>query len=135
MKRTADQPVADERSNLRRILLVCLCAMCAAPTPGDIGGCGTPPRLLDGEKFFTKKQELDCAACRSCDLSSNACELSCDEALIQSEFPEGCFPLVFDGEVCLRALSYSTCDDYAAYMSDAAPSIPTECDFCPGEQP
>jgi hypothetical protein len=50
---------------------------------------------------------------------------------VPSEFPKGCFPLVHDGEVCLRALSYSTCDEYVEYLDDRVPRIPTECNFCP----
>jgi hypothetical protein len=41
--------------------------------------------------------------------------------------------LVHDGEVCLRALEVAACDDYALFMDDVAPSLPTECNFCPAE--
>lgn len=119
--------------NLRRLVLCGLCILCAAPTPGDVGGCGEPPRLLDGSRFFERKQELDCSACRACALGTEACASACLDEPPQAEFPEGCFPLVFDGEVCLRALNYSTCEEYAAYMSDTEPRIPTECDFCPNQ--
>jgi hypothetical protein len=42
-------------------------------------------------------------------------------------------PLVHDGEVCLRALDDAACEDYLEYMSDVAPTVPTECNFCPAE--
>jgi hypothetical protein len=54
----------------------------------------------------------------------------------KAAFPEGCLPLVHDGEVCLRALLYATCAEYEAYVDDARPKVPSECDFCPeGERP
>jgi hypothetical protein len=52
---------------------------------------------------------------------------------LPADFPEGCAPLVHDGEVCLRALHFASCDAYRGYVDDAAPTVPTECDFCPGE--
>lgn len=121
----------------RRLLLSVLCvwcALCAAPTPGDIGGCGTAVEDLDAQAFFAARRAADCDACRECGLSTERCAVACsgesDEA---RTFPEGCFPLVFDGQVCLRALRHSSCEDYAAYVADAAASVPTECDFCPIE--
>ncbi len=120
-------------TSLRR-LLVCgvLGLLCAAPTPGDIGGCGQRAELLDPPIFFASKAKIDCDRCRECGHDSNFCDNTCDaQTPKQTEFPEGCFPLVHDGEVCLRALLHADCDDYASYVSDDAPSVPSECNFCP----
>jgi len=106
-------------------------AFCAAPVPGDVGGCGQEPQELDPEIFFWSKQSIECEHCRDCGLTTAACERACGEVLVQSDFPEACVPLVHDGEVCLRVLDDGDCDDFSAYMSDAAPSVPTECNFCP----
>jgi hypothetical protein len=101
-----------------------------APTPGDIGGCGAPANLLSARQFFQKKRELDCSACRTCGIQNRTCSTVCSDPA-PSEFPRGCFPLVHDGEVCLRALTYSSCDDYQTYLDPRAPRTPSECDFCP----
>jgi hypothetical protein len=114
----------------RRLWLVLLALACLAPTPGDIGGCGQPARLLGPRQFFEKKRALDCAACSVCEIRGRTCSSVCT-APVPTEFPRGCFPLVHDGEVCLRALSYSSCDDYVKYLDDRSPQVPTECDFCP----
>jgi hypothetical protein len=106
-------------------------SFCAAPVPGDIGGCGQEAQELDPIAFFGTKQVFDCEHCRECNIASDACTRACAEELVQSAFPRDCVPLVHDGEVCLRALSDAGCDDYATYMRDAAPVTPTECNFCP----
>jgi hypothetical protein len=106
-------------------------AFCAAPVPGDVGGCGQEAQELDPETFFWSLQHNECERCRDCELSTRACERACQNELTQSEFPADCVPLVHDGEVCLRAMQNASCDDYTEYMSDSAPTIPTECDFCP----
>jgi hypothetical protein len=103
----------------------------AAPTVGDIGSCGQAPDEMDPVKYFTAKEELDCQKCILCELFSEACKRACEPELDQEEFPEDCRPLVHDGEVCLNALKGSGCNVYAGYMSDSAPTIPTECNFCP----
>ncbi len=111
-------------------------AFCAAPVPGDVGGCGQAPQELDPETFFWSLQGTECERCQQCGLETAACERACGELLVQTEFPKDCVPLVHDGEVCLRALQDGSCDDYREYMSDSAPSIPTECNFCPpGAEP
>jgi hypothetical protein len=111
-------------------------AFCAAPVPGDVGGCGQEPQELDPETFFWSLQRSECERCGECELSTRACERACSAELSQTEFPNDCVPLVHDGEVCLRALQNGSCDDYREFMSDSAPTIPTECDFCPvGEAP
>jgi hypothetical protein len=111
-------------------------AFCAAPVPGDVGGCGQDPQELDPETFFWSVQGSECDHCRECGLETAACERACSDTLGQSAFPKDCAPLVHDGEVCLRALQNGSCADFRDYMSDSAPSIPTECNFCPaGGQP
>jgi hypothetical protein len=111
-------------------------AFCAAPVPGDVGGCGQEAQDLDPQTFFLRKQAYECDHCRTCELHTMACERACGDELVQAEFPDGCSPLVHDGEVCLRALDNGSCDDFKGYMSDSAPTIPTECNFCPaGKQP
>ena len=106
-------------------------AFCAAPVPGDVGGCGQDPQQLDPETFFGSLQGTECDHCRQCQLETAACERACGDVIVQTDFPKDCVPLVHDGEVCLRALQDGSCDDYREYMSDSAPSIPTECNFCP----
>lgn len=111
-------------------------AFCAAPVPGDVGGCGQHIQELDPETFFWSLQGTECDHCRTCDITSAACERACADTLMQSAFPKDCAPLVHDGEVCLRALQDGSCSDFRDYMSDSSPSVPTECDFCPaGAQP
>jgi hypothetical protein len=106
-------------------------AFCAAPVPGDVGGCGQDAQELDPTTFFWSLQSTECEHCRECELTSAACGRACGETLLQETFPKDCAPLVHDGEVCLRALQNGSCDDFSEYMSDSSPSIPTECDFCP----
>ncbi len=103
-----------------------------APTPGDIGGCGQEPTLMDAPTFFSNKKATDCERCEECGLASKACDDACDDAVpFDTAFPQDCLPLVHDGEVCLRALFHASCDDYRAFMSDVAPAVPSECNFCP----
>jgi hypothetical protein len=108
---------------------------CAAPVPGDVGGCGQPTQTLDPGVFFATKKTIDCDRCRECDQTTQTCGRACDTSEpVPETFPEGCVPLVHDGEVCLRALLAASCDDYASYVDDRAPSAPTECNFCPVRQ-
>ncbi|MEB2311609.1 MAG: hypothetical protein OZ921_02645 [Sorangiineae bacterium] len=107
---------------------------CMAPVPGDIGGCGQAAQDLDPGVFFATKKRIDCDRCGECGLGGGACELACDESSRPPRaFPERCYPLVHDGEVCLRALRRASCDDFATYVDEVAPRTPTECDFCPVE--
>jgi len=106
-------------------------AFCAAPVPGDVGGCGQTADPLDPGVFFASLQDSECRQCRDCGLDTAACVRACGPVLVQSEFPKDCEPLVHDGEVCLRAIQHSGCSDVRDYMSDSTPSIPTECNFCP----
>ena len=127
------KPAQKRNSNLCARLLLSAIALvfCAAPVPGDVGGCGQQPQPLDPGTFFATKQAIDCRRCTECELTSELCRRACaEDSSIETEFPKDCFPLVHDGEVCLRALHYAGCDDYAEYMADQAPSVPTECAFC-----
>ncbi|MDF3069324.1 MAG: hypothetical protein K0R38_4925 [Polyangiaceae bacterium] len=121
---------------LKSTLGLVVLAFCAAPTPGDIGGCGQEAQELDPRTFFWSLQESQCEQCRDCGIETAACDRACGEVLLQSEFPPNCVPLVHDGEVCLRALQQASCSDSREYVSDTDPSIPPECNFCPaGEGP
>jgi hypothetical protein len=114
------------------VLIGLLGMFVAAPTPGDIGGCGQPAQELDAGTFFASKYDIDCKRCKQCGMQSTACAKECDpKTKIPESFPEHCYPLVHDGEVCLRALYNASCSEYADYMSDSNPSSPTECNFCP----
>lgn len=108
-----------------------LLLFCLAPTAGNIGSCGQEAVLLDEAKFFANKQFIDCSRCTECALTTAQCQAACAAVTVVGEFPEGCAPLVHDGEVCLDALQVAGCDDYASYMADQGATIPTECDFCP----
>lgn len=119
-------------THYRRLILVLLAAACLAPTPGDIGGCGQAPQELDAERFFETKKSIDCDRCLECGLEAQSCTRACAaQTRVEGAFPADCLPLVHDGEVCLRALIYASCDEYAEYMDDRAPRVPGECDFCP----
>jgi hypothetical protein len=106
-------------------------AFCAAPVPGDVGGCGQGAQQLDAGAFFASKQRIDCERCTECGLKNRTCERVCEGGPVPVEFSEGCIPLVHDGEACLRALLSASCDDTASYVRDQGASTPTECDFCP----
>lgn len=124
MKRTSPQPI--------KLLIGFLAlAFCAAPVPGDVGGCGQDAQELDPETFFWSKQRSECERCQACEVGTKACARACQDTLVQSEFPRDCVPLVHDGEVCLRVLQAASCSELRTYMNDDAPSIPTECNFCP----
>ncbi len=107
----------------------------AAPTAGDIGSCAQSPDELDPEKFYAAKEAADCKKCIACDLTSEACVHACEPELDLTDFPRRCFPLVHDGEVCLRKIDASSCSDFAAFVADEGATIPTECNFCPADLP
>lgn len=114
------------------VLAALLAVGSLAPTPGDIGGCGQPPDLLDAPTFFVNKKVTDCRRCEECGLASDACTEACDASSgYATEFPPGCLPLVHDGEVCLRKLQHANCSDYSGYVADVGPTVPSECNFCP----
>jgi len=112
--------------------IVCLTAvsLLLAPTPGDIGGCGETARDLDPVAFFSSKQAIECSKCGECGLSTPGCERACERDEVPEEFPPGCYPLVHDGTVCLRALTQASCDVARQVVADP-PSVPSECNFCP----
>jgi hypothetical protein len=118
---------------LPAILSLISLLFCAAPTPGDIGSCGQKSVDLDPGIFFASKDAIDCDRCKECDLRSKLCDDACAGENGGNVFPEHCQPLVHDGEVCLRALTNASCSDYAGYMSERSPSVPTECNFCPAQ--
>lgn len=120
-----------------KVALACLALLlCMASTPGDVGGCGQKPAELDAPTFFASKANLDCQRCDECRLVRASCTNACQfPESYPAAFPDQCEPFVHDGEVCLRALLYASCDDYASYMSDTRPSVPTECNFCPEPRP
>jgi hypothetical protein len=115
----------------RGLATVIAVLLCAAPVPGDIGSCGQPIQRLDAARFFSAKKVVDCRRCTECELVSAACTDACSDDEAATSFSAGCVPLVHDGEVCLRALLYASCDDYAGYLDDHSPQVPTECNFCP----
>ena len=117
--------------SLQLVLGLVALLFCAGPVPGDVGGCGQEAQELDPATFFWTKQDIECRRCGECAIETRACERACGDVLVQSSFPQDCVPLVHDGEVCLRALDDGTCGDYEGYMSDGAPTAPTECNFCP----
>lgn len=132
--RTLGPRLNRERMKLGFFALVLL--FCTAPTPGDVGGCGQTAAELDPEVFFASKANIDCQRCQECSLTRVSCQNACDHPeSYPTAFPTNCVPLVHDGEVCLRALQHASCNDYASYMSDSSPSVPTECNFCPEPAP
>ena len=123
------------RSAVARLALALVVLLfCTAPTPGDIGGCGQSPDILDASTFFGNKKRIDCNRCEDCGLVSATCVKACDDNQpFDSSFPTDCVPLVHDGEVCLRALQHASCSDYQGYVDDNAPTTASECDFCPAK--
>jgi hypothetical protein len=123
---------ARHRSLLLRLAVALLATLfCAAPVPGDVGGCGRAPSSLDATQFFDEKAALDCVRCTECEITSRACDVACDRDAEPRSLPRGCDPLQHDGDVCLRRLVDATCDEYEAFLRDEAPETPTECNFCP----
>jgi hypothetical protein len=128
------RPLRESRAQIA--LAVLAFVFCTAPTPGDIGGCGQRPQELDPQIFFLSKASIDCQRCDECGLDTKSCQTACNNPdSYPMTFPDRCLPLVHDGEVCLRALLNASCGDYAEYMSDQAPTVPTECNFCPEPPP
>jgi hypothetical protein len=119
-------------STTARVLFVMgLAALSAAPTPGDVGGCGQHPDPLDATAFFARKRTLDCLKCGECDVHTAFCGDACAATSVEPSFPTGCVPLVHDGEVCLNAIEAASCGDYEDYSRDEGRLSPSECQFCP----
>jgi hypothetical protein len=116
-----------------RLSLTLAALLCLAPAPGDIGGCGQTARDLDPEAFFASKQGIECSRCRECGLRTPACVVACGLGPIPNEFPPGCFPLVHDGTVCLRALTQASCAEHRKVVAEP-PRVPSECNFCPPQE-
>jgi hypothetical protein len=122
MKRTASS----------RCAAIGIALLCLAPGAGNIGSCGQAAEPLDARKFLELKASIDCSRCDECQIASGVCTAACEgEVPAEAAFPQGCLPLVHDGEVCLDALIAAACDDYARYTADQGATIPTECNFCP----
>lgn len=119
------------RLALRVGFAACVIAFCAAPVPGDGGGCGKDPVSLDAASFFESKKALDCARCNECNVRSRTCDRACDYEAPAGELPLGCDPVQHDGDVCIRALLDAGCDEYETFLRDVSPETPTECNFCP----
>jgi hypothetical protein len=119
---------------VRATFAVAVVLFCAAPTPGDIGGCGQRVQPLDPQAFYERKKSTDCEKCRECEFTTDFCKDACDKDMAPpTEFPEGCDPIVHDGEVCLNALDAASCGDYETYVKDKGREAPNECRFCPPE--
>jgi hypothetical protein len=114
---------------LARVAFVALVFL-AAPTAGDIGSCNQTADGLDPNKFFLAKQAVDCQRCQDCGFTTTACTTACGAAM-GGTFPDQCYPVEHDGEVCLDALLAASCGDYQSYVADEGSTVPTECDFCP----
>jgi hypothetical protein len=117
----------------REVALVAMFAalLCTAPTVGDVGGCGAQATDLSAEAFAAQRKALDCERCSECGLTTDACHVACDaKARSDVGWPATCHPLQHDGDVCLRALRAASCGDYASFVDDTSPTVPTECDFC-----
>jgi hypothetical protein len=115
-----------------RVLVVAILGVLSmAPTVGDVGGCGREATELDASVFAQTKKSLDCKRCSACDLATARCQGACDPKVApETVLPATCRPLLHDGEVCIRALNAASCGDYASYMDDERPTVPSECDFC-----
>lgn len=105
-----------------------------APVAGDIGSCGQKAEELDAVKFFEAKQFVECNRCIDCGFTNETCQTICNVALEDPSFHPDCFPLAHDGEVCLNALEAASCDAFERFVDDVAPTIPTECNFCPPDR-
>ncbi|MEM1032699.1 MAG: hypothetical protein AAF928_12680 [Myxococcota bacterium] len=104
------------------------------PVAGDIGGCGQDAEELDAVLFFEGKQFVECNRCIDCGIETPNCQTICNEPLIDPSFDPDCLPLAHDGEVCLNAIEAASCDAFARIVDATAPTVPTECNFCPPDR-
>jgi hypothetical protein len=110
--------------------VIVLAILAAAPTVGDVGGCGTKAEPLDATKFFTQRLDLACSRCDECGILAPGCKNACSRnRIVPHTFPEGCNPVVHDGEVCINAVEALSCSAFDDFIERGI--VPTECDFCP----
>jgi hypothetical protein len=103
----------------------------AGPTVGDVGSCSDQATALNLASFQAERKAVDCLRCKQCGLMTKTCTNACNPAAPSDvQWPSTCLPLEHDGVVCIDALEVASCSAYAAYVSDSAPTVPTECDFC-----
>ena len=103
----------------------------AGPTVGDVGACSDQASSLDLATFQAERKAIDCQRCRQCGLMTQWCVAACNPDTPSTvQWPSTCQPLEHDGVVCIDALQVASCSAYATYVSDTAPTVPTECDFC-----
>jgi len=103
----------------------------AAPTVGDVGACGQQAVDLNMQLFASARKTNDCQRCTACGLATRTCTSACDpRSPSTAGWPSTCHPLSHDGDVCIRALQAASCGDYASFVDDSAPTVPSECDFC-----
>ena len=125
------RPPRDRMSLGAAFVLALLALLTAAPTAGDIGGCGAEVEALDVERFAGDERTLVCQKCASCRLLTTRCTLACNgNPAANAPLPSDCVPLVHDGAVCLRAIDEADCSAFAQYVADRSPSMPGECAFC-----
>ena len=125
------RPVGPVRRRELALAAVLAVVFGAAPTVGDVGSCGQKATPLDEAVFAAERKQLDCRRCTQCDLTTVTCTNACDPSKPSDvAWPPTCFPLDHDGVVCLDALEAASCGDYASFVSDVAPTVPTECQFC-----
>jgi hypothetical protein len=111
--------------------LLLLTPLLAAPTVGDVGGCGTEAEALDVPVYQSARKELECERCAECGVQTARCARACDLlAPADIAIPSTCRPLLHDGRVCVRALRAASCDEFARFVDDLSPSTPSECAFC-----
>lgn len=119
------------RSLCLRVAVACLGVLAMAPTPGDVGGCGGEPALLDVVSFSDGRKRIDCDRCLECGVTTERCARACDPAKPPDiAVPTTCRPLLRDGQVCVRAVAAASCEAFATYVDDVAPRSPSECQFC-----
>jgi hypothetical protein len=114
-----------------RVTIACLGVLAMAPTPGDVGGCGSEAELLEPSSYEATRKRQDCQRCEECSVTTERCARACDPAKPSDiVVPPSCLPLLRDGQVCIRALVAASCTDFATYVDDVAPRTPSECQFC-----
>jgi hypothetical protein len=115
----------------RHLVGITLALLCAAPTVGDVGGCGEEPEELTSSGYARARKSFDCARCKECRLATARCLRACDpKAPSDAELAPTCRPLVHDREVCIRALGDLSCEEFAHAVDDVSPRAPSECLFC-----